>query len=424
MKGKRSKFIAGLASIVLGLVLAGTATAATLNVCKFVCTYSTIQSAIDVANPGDTVLVDDGVYTENINFLGKAITVQSVNGAGSTTIDGNQTGSVVTFENNELSSAVLKGFTITNGSATGGGGIRCSGSSPSITNCTITGNSASNSGGISCATSSPTITNCIISGNTANWEAGGIRCYNNSSATIINCTISNNTAFAGGGIYCNTSSSAAVVNSILWGDCPDEIYVDGTSFIDITYSDIQGGWTGSGNIDADPLFVGGGDYHLTVGSPCIDAGDPASASPAFPADDIDGDVRPQGLRYDIGADEFAGASIAVKQLYSEDITGAFSFSYVPGDDITVNAGIKIQGDPASLYDMQVRYFLIDSAGNNTLLGVRLYRNYSPGNYYIYQTAVIPAGAVLGQGVIRAAALLAQGASLLDRSSLAGYVDVE
>ncbi len=85
-----------------------------------------------------------------------------------------------------------------------------------------------------------------------------------------------------------------LTNCILWGDTPDEIYIfSGTPVV--TYSDVQGGWAGESNIDADPLFADpdNGDYHLKsqagrwepssqawliddVTSPCIDAGDPGT----------------------------------------------------------------------------------------------------------------------------------------------------
>jgi len=65
-----------------------------------------------------------------------------------------------------------------------------------------------------------------------------------------------------------------VVSSILWGDSPQEIYVYRRASINITYSDIKGGWSGTGNINADPMFITGpfGEYYLKVGSLCIDAG--------------------------------------------------------------------------------------------------------------------------------------------------------
>jgi hypothetical protein len=85
------------------------------------------------------------------------------------------------------------------------------------------------------------------------------------------------------------SSSPTVVNSILWNDTPQEIHLNSSS-INITYSDIQGGWTGEGNINADPGFVGGGDYRLTASSPCIDVGN--NTAPNIPPTDKDG--NPQG----------------------------------------------------------------------------------------------------------------------------------
>ena len=59
----------------------------------------------------------------------------------------------------------------------------------------------------------------------------------------------------------------------------------------VTYSDIEGGYVGTGNINADPLFVDptNGDFHLGQGSPCIDAGD--NSAPNLPLTDIDGKDR-------------------------------------------------------------------------------------------------------------------------------------
>jgi parallel beta-helix repeat protein len=207
--------------------------------------YPTIQSAIDAAVNGDTVIVAPGTYTgpgnRDIDFLGKAIAVRSIdpndpNIVAATIIDCNGTEAEphqgFYFHNCEGSNSVLDGFTITNGyvmafppgGTDAGGGIACSGSSPTINNCRITDNYAHGygGGGIYCYESNPTITNCNISGNLSG--GGGILCRDsspiitncaitdntdtgvccsNSSPTIANCTITNNSSSRGsGGIYC------------------------------------------------------------------------------------------------------------------------------------------------------------------------------------------------------------------------------
>src|SRR5688572_9969361 len=99
--------------------------------------HSTIQSAINAAVNGDTIEVAPGIYTENLNFLGKAIRVTSEQGPQVTVIDGNQNGSVVVFVSGEGPQSMLSGFTIKNGNAAfggayRGGGIRIQNSSPTI----------------------------------------------------------------------------------------------------------------------------------------------------------------------------------------------------------------------------------------------------------------------------------------------------
>ena len=141
--------------------------------------YTKIQDAIDAAVNGDTVLVQPGSYLENLDYKGKAISVESSQGAAMTVIDGYQSGTtVVTFQTGEGPSSVLEGFTITNGDSGYGGGILCN-------------------------KSSPTITLCNILNNTANYEGGGIYCYD-TTATVVNTTIIGNTAYyLSGGICCD-----------------------------------------------------------------------------------------------------------------------------------------------------------------------------------------------------------------------------
>jgi hypothetical protein len=105
----------------------------------------------------------------------------------------------------------------------------------------------------------------------------------------------------GGGIYCNRSS-LRINNCIVWNNASQQIYGCDSSSI-VAYSNVEKGFSGPGNIIANPQFVSKLDYHLLPNSPCIDAGDPAySASPG--ETDIDNDPRIIGSHTDMGADEF------------------------------------------------------------------------------------------------------------------------
>jgi parallel beta-helix repeat protein len=154
--------------------------------------------------------------------------------------------------------------------------------------------------------SSPTVTNCTFSTNETDGAGGGMYNYNSSSPTVTNCTFSGNSASYGGGMY-NEESSPTLVNCILW-DGGDEVYTDNEAAPTVSYCDVQGGYSGTGNINADPLFVGGGDYHLQSGSPCIDAGN--NAAPSLPSTDFEGDPRivdgngDTVAVVDMGADEY------------------------------------------------------------------------------------------------------------------------
>jgi parallel beta-helix repeat protein len=168
----------------------------------------------------------------------------------------------------------------------GYGGIRCYSSDVVIDRCTV----RENYHGVEVVGCSPTITGCTISDNM--WR--GIWVENESSPPILNCTIAGNSVI---GIQCY-GSSPNIINTIVWTNGNQQIYLDSASTVTVTYSDIQGGWEGEGNIDADPFLTP--DGHLQIDSPCIDAGT-ATAALDF---DIDGEPRPSGNAVDIGADEF------------------------------------------------------------------------------------------------------------------------
>ncbi|MFH2001750.1 MAG: right-handed parallel beta-helix repeat-containing protein [Planctomycetota bacterium] len=243
--------------------------------------YSTIQTAIDLVPGGFEVLVEPGRYKENLDFKGKPITLKSTEGAMWTFLDGNNTGSTVSFVSGEKFDSVVEGFTIHNGNYPSGGGI----------NCTF---------------STPTIRNNIIVLNNATYGAG-IFCYS-CDPTIINNTIYDNWAVAGGGgLYCKGTASPQVMNTIFWNDHSTsgavEIGVEsGSPTVD--YCVVQGGFPGYGNLSSDPQFVSTFDYdfHITWNSPCRDAG--FSAPPSLPDTDFEGDPRIAFGHADIGADEF------------------------------------------------------------------------------------------------------------------------
>jgi len=174
--------------------------------------YSTIQAAINAASNGDTVRVSDGTYTENINFLGKAIKVEHLGSPYNCIIDGNQSGSVVTFDNGETNTSILDGFTITNGTGTQfnmgglpvvylyvGGGIYCKNSSPILRNNVIHGNNLAGD-------QHHSFGGGIYVGPADDWQV-----LFTGTAKIINNTIYNNTCYVKGGGVCVEYCSKAVV---------------------------------------------------------------------------------------------------------------------------------------------------------------------------------------------------------------------
>jgi hypothetical protein len=273
----------------------------------------------NAAMEGDEIVVVPGTYFETIDFLGKAVWLHSSDGAQVTVIDaGGGYGSVVKCVSGEGADSVLEGFTITGGTGIDacGPGVFCSlgggmynvASSPTVKNCIFSGNSATSLDGGSGGGmyngwgASPTVTGCTFRGNFATFGGGIASHYANSSPTVVDCVFSGNGSYGGGGAvdggsgrppitnclfignwaamwggfdaYGGAMSGGAAINctfigntvvgvggggAMAYGMAINCIFQDNSpdQVVDVmaTYSNVEGGWSGTGNIDADPMFV-------------------------------------------------------------------------------------------------------------------------------------------------------------------------
>jgi len=200
----------------------------------------------------------------------------------------------------------------------GGGGAICNNNSDTIiANCIFTNNTGKNLGGAieNQTWSRPVIVNCLFVGNKAGVFGGTIDNCNETRPSIINCTFAGNLAPAGRAVGCYgeppTGPSGVQITNCILRDGGDEIAVNDNSTITVTYSDIQKGWPGEGNIDADPLFADpcDGNYRLRPHSPCINAGDNSALPPSIKTD-LDGRPRIIGRAVDMGAYEFNHRPVA------------------------------------------------------------------------------------------------------------------
>ncbi len=353
--------------------------------------FSTIQAALDAAADGDTVLVRDGHYRENLRFGGRAVVLASYFALDrdlahvfATVIDGSapahpDMATVVTFRDGETRASVLEGFTITGGRGTvwtdehgfglfvEGGGILVARASPTIRFNRVVGNRAARvcaacvsagGGGIRVGDGAPLIEYNVIVDNEGLYGGGVVS--NFAAVTLRHNVIARNRVlaseqgrtFGGGGVFVFGQASVggglnvfahntivdnrvaserearnemagrggAIVadatkldlrGNILWGnaqtDGPALARLPGLT-LTAAYNLVQELHArpveGPGHIDADPLLTS--EFGLRLGSPAIDAGDPAEADPAGPG----GTAAPARgtTRADLGA--FGGAGAA------------------------------------------------------------------------------------------------------------------
>jgi len=309
--------------------------------------FYTIQKGINHSKDGDSVLVYAGTYVENIDFTGKKISVIGEN-KFRTIIDGDSSGTVVTIESGEDSTTLLKAFMIRNGIAKNGGGIKITNKSNPVINHVIVHDNRShtNGGGIYINNARASISYTIIRGNNSDGVAGGLYIGEGAEVTvsyaqIINnvaavrgggifvrkhttsfnlkyALISHNSSYEGGGIgswyassnlsnitfvgnnsttnrghaiFLRDGAQMVLENSIVMGTESNVIYLeDPESSLSATYSMIEKGWEGEGNIIADPLFcnleIGNHisqlrNYSLWENSPCLGTGKDGANMGAF-----------------------------------------------------------------------------------------------------------------------------------------------
>jgi len=472
--------------------------------------FPTIQAAIDAAAAGDVVRVAAGTYHESIDFKGKAITVESVDGPGVTIIDAAGLGTgVVRFASGEGRGSVLQGFTIQHGSlpSGGGGGISVASTSPTIRGNVITGNVAAcgdgggidvefgsplivgnvitgNQSGTACsgeagggisiggaasaevigntiahnssfwagaislfAAGTPTIANNVIDDNSASAEGGAIWSVNQSDALISQNVFTNNRSPSDGGaifflppsgtagplMLNNTfSSNSAAEGSAVYADgfmgtsrLFNNIFVSSSSVAPVfcnpqfqptppvldhndgysvaggpAFAGACAGAVGvNGNISSDPRFAGAADFHLSPGSPAIDAGN--SAAPQLPATDLDGQPRVSGAAVDLGAYETQGQPAPGPGVAAVSPT-SLDFGTHPGSALAVLAPVTVENTGESPLHVISDEILSNStdfviAGGDPCPGATL----APGATCVIQVGYIPghAGSFTGRLVI-------------------------
>jgi predicted outer membrane repeat protein len=289
------------------------------------------NSAINAGSNGGAILtalgesvIDSCYFSGNESGFGGAIIFNAF-------IDGSTIEPILTNCTFEENNAIQDGGAIYIGNY---------GANAWVENCTFTNNSGGNGGAIlTYGSSNPTIKNCIFQGNQASLNGGAItssylnfshvpaasviNClfYDNSCAlsggavalavdfgAVINCTFSGNSATQSGGAIGAQGSGGSVINCIAWGNSayvgPEIAELESQGF-SVTYSLVEGGYAGSGNIDSDPLFVNPdeNDYQLQEGSPAIDAG---MSGEIIPDEDLLGNPRDDNP--DMGAYEWLSPS--------------------------------------------------------------------------------------------------------------------
>ncbi|MFC1602865.1 right-handed parallel beta-helix repeat-containing protein [Pseudomonadota bacterium] len=323
-------------------------------------------------------------YGAGIYIMGAATVLDMVDSfvnSNTTDLSGTRNGGGI--YSNAATMNITNSTIASNTAYTNGGGIYSFGASTlTMTNSYLKGNQTYGPGGgiYNPSAGSVTLTNVMATGNSAgnaSYENGGV-IYNLGTLTIYSSTLAGNYAYGlGGGFYSN-GGTVDVENSIVWSNVADGGGATGPNYnlansptITVDYSNF-GAWAGggTGNIDADPLFVtpdvagsddakAGGDYRLQSASPSVDVGGGGSV----PADDIEGEARPYDgdgdttATVDMGADEMTTGN----QAPTIDWEGSANYTADGVDPDSASSG--------SAFTFKVKYTDLD--------------NHVPGTIYVW-----------------------------------------
>lgn len=221
--------------------------------------FNTIQMAIDSAAAGDSILIEPGNYNENVIVDSKQLVIGSryldtgdESYIARTIINGGGAERVIRLRNGLDSTTQVVGLTLTNGRAQYGAGVHI-------------------------LTASPKLKHLVIRRNTATSNGGGVYVTRDAHPVFDQVSVVANTGQTYGGINLYGGSTCIIRNSIFWSNDPQTR----PDSIVVSYSDMEAGEAGDGNVNSDPQFTDAqnNDFTLAVGSPCINSADPDRDDP-------------------------------------------------------------------------------------------------------------------------------------------------
>jgi len=281
-----------------------------------------------------------------------------------------------------------------------GGAVYCYSSDPTITNCKITNNTGDKGGAIYCDQSYPIISNTVIANNISlggQPQCGGICIGDSGEPEIVNCTIVNNSP---GGIFTQSGEDVDVTNTIVWGNDRYQIQTV-RSTATVSFCDIQDGYDGQGNIDADPCFfnpspgVGpqydgsAANWMLKSSSPCINSGKHANVAKT----DLAGSMRIYSDIIDIGA--YENQSDLPLITIAPSVTGDAGFVLLDADssvsfDVVNTGNMDFNIESLSIPDVNTVFSIVTPIDDHLLApgdSVTVEIGFNPAEEKIYNDTI-------------------------------------